>query len=110
MAWDLDLFYSLQRTDAEIVGRYEVDRSAISVSGMSSGAAMATQMHVAYSSVFMGVGIVAGGEHQWYVCLPQIISLSSSINDFDISYIFLKSKKPLVHVMNVETLMLVKLL
>jgi len=60
----LDLFYSLQRTDAEIVGRYEVDRSAISVSGMSSGAAMATQMHVAYSSVFMGVGIVAGGEHQ----------------------------------------------
>jgi len=37
-----------------------VDRSKISVSGLSSGGAMATHMHVAYSSVFMGVGLLAG--------------------------------------------------
>ena len=41
-----------------------MDRSGISVSGMSSGAAMAIQMHVAYSSIFMGVGIVAGSKHK----------------------------------------------
>ena len=37
-----------------------MDRTKISVSGMSGGGAMTTQMHVAYSSVFMGAGIVAG--------------------------------------------------
>jgi len=39
-----------------------VDRSKISVSGFSSGGAMATHMHVAYSSIFMGVGMIAGGK------------------------------------------------
>jgi len=39
-----------------------VDRSKISVSGFSSGGGMATQMHVAYSSIFMGVGIITGGK------------------------------------------------
>jgi len=40
--------------------KYNVNRGQISVSGTSSGACMATQLHVAYSSVFMGVGLVAG--------------------------------------------------
>lgn len=40
--------------------KYNVDRSQISVSGISSGAAMATQLHVAYSSLIMGAGLVAG--------------------------------------------------
>jgi poly(3-hydroxybutyrate) depolymerase len=42
---------------------YNVDKSKITVSGISSGAAMANQLHVAYSSVFSGVGIVAGRKH-----------------------------------------------
>jgi len=50
---------------AEIAGRYKVDRRKISVSGISSGGAMATQMHVAYSSVFMGVGVIAGCKQFW---------------------------------------------
>ena len=37
-----------------------MDKTQISVSGISSGAAMATQMHVIYSSHFMGVGMIAG--------------------------------------------------
>jgi len=45
-----------------------VDRSKISVSGASSGGAMATHMHVAYSSVFMGVGVLAGSKQQSYCC------------------------------------------
>ena len=47
---------------ALISGSYNVDSSQVSVSGMSSGACMATQFHVAHSSDVMGVGIIAGGE------------------------------------------------
>ena len=50
-----------QIQSVEIAGTYKVDQNKISTSGISSGGAMTTQMHVAYSAVFMGVGIVAGG-------------------------------------------------
>ncbi|ELU03047.1 hypothetical protein CAPTEDRAFT_92319 [Capitella teleta] len=39
---------------------YNVALNTVSVSGISSGAAMATQFHVAYSQFVMGVGLVAG--------------------------------------------------
>lgn len=39
------------------------DPQAVSVSGLSSGAYMATQLHVAYSARFMGAGLVAGGPY-----------------------------------------------
>jgi len=51
------------RLPIKIVGSYRVDWSEISASGMSSGGGMTTQMHVAYSSVFMGVGIISGSKH-----------------------------------------------
>ena len=41
---------------------YHVDQSKLSVSGISSGAAMATQLHVIFSRHFMGAGIIAGGK------------------------------------------------
>jgi len=56
--------FAFQYWLTNIAGRYKVDRSKISVSGISSGGAMATHMHVAYSSVFMGVGVIAGSEQQ----------------------------------------------
>ncbi len=41
---------------------YNVDPAQTSISGLSSGAFMAAQMHVAYSATFKaGAGIVAGG-------------------------------------------------
>jgi len=40
-----------------------IDGSKISVSGVSSGAYMAVQLHVAFSRAFMGVGAVAGGPY-----------------------------------------------
>ena len=43
---------------------YNVDSSRVSVSGVSSGAMMATQLHVAHSSLFNGVAMLAGGP--WY--------------------------------------------
>lgn len=42
---------------------YLVNSSQISVSGISSGAFMAGQILVAYSSIFMGAGVVAGGPY-----------------------------------------------
>jgi len=40
-----------------------VDKTQISVSGLSSGAFFAVQFHVAFSSTIMGAGIVAGGAY-----------------------------------------------
>src|SRR5580765_244644 len=39
---------------------YGVDLQQTSVSGVSAGAAMAVQMHVAHSSIMRGVGVIAG--------------------------------------------------
>src|SRR5919112_3925315 len=47
----------------------KLDRSSITVSGLSSGAFFAHQFHVAYSSLVKGAGIVAGGP---YACAEQI--------------------------------------
>ena len=41
---------------------YNVDRASLTVSGVSSGAIMASQLHVIYSSHVMGAGLVAGGQ------------------------------------------------
>jgi poly(3-hydroxybutyrate) depolymerase len=46
---------------APALSSYDIDSSAISVSGISSGAYMAVQYHVAHSSRVMGAGVVAGG-------------------------------------------------
>jgi len=40
---------------------YNVDSSRISVSGVSAGAMMATQLHIAHSSVFSGTALLSGG-------------------------------------------------
>ncbi len=42
---------------------YNVDASRISVSGVSSGAYMAGQLHLAHSSIFNGAAILAGGPY-----------------------------------------------
>jgi poly(3-hydroxybutyrate) depolymerase len=39
---------------------YSINKNKITVSGVSSGAAMASQMHIAYSSTIIGSGIIAG--------------------------------------------------
>jgi hypothetical protein len=48
---------------------YNADKNDASVSGLSSGAFMTTQLHVAYSSMFKkGAGIIAGGP---YFCVES---------------------------------------
>jgi len=43
------------------LGRYQVTRGQSSVSGLSSGAFMTVQLHLAHSSSFSGAGVIAGG-------------------------------------------------
>lgn len=43
------------------LGRYPVRRGESTVSGLSSGAFMAVQLHVAHSASFGGAGVIAGG-------------------------------------------------
>jgi len=43
------------------LGSYNVDSSHISISGISSGGYMATQMQIACSATFRGAGIIAEG-------------------------------------------------
>jgi hypothetical protein len=46
---------------ADPLGRLPADPAQVSVSGISSGAFMANQLHVAHSAGIMGAGIIAGG-------------------------------------------------
>jgi hypothetical protein len=51
-----------QAADAPL-GRYPADPAQVSVAGISSGAFMANQLHVAHSAGIIGAGIVAGGNY-----------------------------------------------
>lgn len=46
------------------LGQYRVEQGQSSISGLSSGAFMTVQLHVAHSSSFIGAGVVAGGPYR----------------------------------------------
>ena len=48
---------------ADPLGRFPVDPGQVAVAGISSGAFMANQLHIARSAGIMGAGIVAGGPY-----------------------------------------------
>lgn len=52
--------FALPATGAERLAPYGANLSETSVSGLSSGAAMALQFHVAHSGIVKGAGIIAG--------------------------------------------------
>lgn len=55
------------RIHDEAVGqlrRYQVMRGQSSISGLSSGAFMTVQLHLAHSASFVGAGVVAGGPYR----------------------------------------------
>src|SRR5215472_12472756 len=56
---------------ADPLGHFPVDRAQVSVSGISSGAFMANQLHIAHSAGIMGAGLIAGG---LYGCAVQSIA------------------------------------
>ncbi len=58
---------------AQELGPYNVPRDRIFVAGISSGGYMAVQMHVAYSGLFKGAAIYAGGP---YYCAQDSLELA----------------------------------
>lgn len=44
--------------------RFDADLTQCSVSGLSSGAFMTVQLHLAHSSMFVGAGVIAGGPYR----------------------------------------------
>jgi poly(3-hydroxybutyrate) depolymerase len=55
---------------AERLGGYPVDPAQVSVSGISSGAFMANQLHIAHSADIMGAAMIAGGLYGCAVLHP----------------------------------------
>ena len=51
----------------------KIDASSVTVSGLSSGGYMATQLHVSWSSVFRGAGVIAAGP---YYCAQGLATLA----------------------------------
>ena len=58
-------------TTARLPAGLGLDRSAVTVSGLSSGGYFAHQFHLAYSSLANGAGVIAGGP---YGCVETIAS------------------------------------
>lgn len=56
---------------SNILDGLDIDTSRITVSGISSGGSMATQLHIAYSTIFSGVGLVAGPP---YYCATGVMT------------------------------------
>src|SRR5437667_7779320 len=46
---------------ADPLGRFPIDPAEVSVSGISSGAFMANQLHIAHSAGSVGAGVIDGG-------------------------------------------------
>ncbi len=57
------LFLSGAAFAADALPSFDVNAERTSVSGLSSGAYMAGQFHVAFSGTVIGAGIVAGGPY-----------------------------------------------
>lgn len=67
------LDFTADSLPAESLGRYNVDLSRSSVSGLSAGAYMADQFFVAYSKDMLGAGLFAGGP---YGCSEGTLNLA----------------------------------
>ena len=57
------LLFCVAAHAADPLPAFNVDLLETSVSGLSSGAYMAGQFHVAYSGTVMGAGVIAGGPY-----------------------------------------------
>ena len=55
------LAFSAPLLAAEPAPELNIDPDRVTVSGISSGALMAHQMHIAYSDMFSGAAILSGG-------------------------------------------------
>jgi predicted peptidase len=57
------LFLAAGLATCNVMAGPRIDPERITVSGISAGAQMAHQLHIAYSDVFSGAGLIAGGPY-----------------------------------------------
>lgn len=57
------LFLAAALATCHVMAAPRIDPDRITVSGISAGAQMAHQLHIAYSDVFSGAGLIAGGPY-----------------------------------------------
>jgi hypothetical protein len=60
-----------QQTGQKLPTLPHMDRTAVTVSGLSSGGFFAHQFHVAFSSLVKGAGILAGGPYGCVAAIPN---------------------------------------
>lgn len=70
------LFVATAAASTVDLGRYDVDPRQTTVSGVSSGGFMAVQLHLAYSSLIQGAGVLAGGP---YGCAQGSLARASRV-------------------------------
>jgi hypothetical protein len=56
-------FFTLTAFAGENVPALDIDKNRVTVSGISAGAVMAHQLHIAYSDLFSGAAIISGGPY-----------------------------------------------
>ncbi|MCW5656194.1 MAG: hypothetical protein KIT60_00700 [Burkholderiaceae bacterium] len=66
---------ALPMVHAAPLSALKIDASSVTVSGLSSGGYMATQLHVAWSSVFKGAGVIAAGP---YYCAQGLATFATT--------------------------------
>lgn len=59
----LSLLLTTGVAQADEAPKLNIDENRVTVSGISAGAHMASQLHIAYSDMFSGAGIVSGGPY-----------------------------------------------
>jgi len=69
---------------ASKLGSYTVDIQQTSVSGLSSGAFMTSQLYIVHSDIMVGAGVIAGGPYlcslSWPMTVPMITATTTCMN------------------------------
>src|SRR4051812_15505839 len=63
-------------SDVDTLPALGADLTQCSVSGLSSGAFMTVQLHLAHSSMFVGAGVVAGGPYRCVESFPTASAIT----------------------------------
>jgi len=71
--------------DSEVMqlGAYNVEKGMSSVSGLSSGAFMTVQLHLAHSSSFCGAGVIAGGPYRCVESFRAAAPIAEDANELN---------------------------
>jgi poly(3-hydroxybutyrate) depolymerase len=81
-------------TQVEQLGDYRVQRGHSSVSGLSSGAFMTVQLHLAHAASFQGAGIIAGGPYRCVESFRQAAYLAADAYVANAQYICMSPLMP----------------